>query len=224
MKVDIKTTLGKITLTRETLNSYDLSGVRLLTSEDGTAYLVNTDGVACAVVPTHIEGTIPEGNSFHTIPNKIVPSKHVEREVERDENGIWSRGDVTACESPSGSFPNICNALPDISKGHTVIKLDANALFNLALALSNHKEKDIYITMFVPNSPDGVIDSPIGVIGNEGIGAIAPHVVYEDTKNEIKESYSAHRNYIIDWWDANAADDSDSDSSERDELAKWLNE
>ena len=152
---------------------YALDNPRLLINNEHSSVgtLVATEGRALAAVPVDVTASDPkDGVSMLEVPVKVIPTRKGKgRWVQKDEYG-WTNSQANAIHprAVESCYPTVDGALPDWDAAVTEVTLDAELLYNLALAITGAGDPK-RVTLRIGQPGTG-----IAVAGDKGAGVIMP--------------------------------------------------
>ena len=174
---------------------YALDNPRLLINNEHSSVgtLVATEGRALAAVPVDVTASDPkDGVSMLEVPVKVIPTRKGKgRWVQKDECG-WTNSQANAIHprAVESRYPTVDGALPDWDAAATEVTLDAELLYNLALAITGAGDpKRVILRIGQPGTG-------IAVAGDRGVGVIMPCEVadrseqYKQTVKQLAAYYA----------------------------------
>ena len=182
MKKTIEVLTNPAKLTCDTGRYSQMSNVQLLPGNNGSDFIVATNGKACCWIPVARE-TTQELPGRLPIADKIIPRRKTNRLISTfiDSTGVvtWhdkSNPDKTATVSTEGKFPKTKDIIPTW-EATKLLTIDAKLLLELALAVNDASgDKSTVVTLDISNV-DQDNPSSIPVVGDTGIGVIMPFAV-----------------------------------------------
>jgi len=183
MKKTIEVLTNPAKLTCDTGRYPQMGNVQLLPGNNGSDFIVATNGKACCWIPV-TRGTTQELPGRLPIAAKIIPGRKNKRLIATDDdssNGemTWrdtNKPDKTATVSTEGKFPKTKDIIPTW-EATKLLTIDAKLLLELALAVNDASgDKSTVVTLDISNV-DQDNPSSIPVVGDTGIGVIMPFAV-----------------------------------------------